>query len=255
MEIISKVSKGTKMDQIYLPKNRYGLANGQYVKITPLQEKREIQKPFFYKIDKIEPIKVKIIQEIFQKISSYMEVGNIIISGSFLENGFNFQDVDILLVEGKDEKKIQMELKASIGIETHIISIEMKELKEGLSSDPLFENMLSKFVSLERVVFNYKRKIKRETLDLSLLKSKPLFDNFEFLTGKEKYNLVRNIIAICLFIEKEKINNENIRKRIKKELGIEIEGIKENLIHRKDFLKKIEKIYKDLEKRIMDYGR
>ena len=42
---------GSKMDQIYLPKNRYGLMNGQYAVITPLETKfkeKEDFKPFFY---------------------------------------------------------------------------------------------------------------------------------------------------------------------------------------------------------------
>ena len=42
MEIISRVSKGSKMDQIYIPKNRAGLTIGEYVVITPLS--REIKK-------------------------------------------------------------------------------------------------------------------------------------------------------------------------------------------------------------------
>ena len=49
MEIISKISKGTKMDQIYIPKNRPGLDIGTYVKIIPIEEKI-IKRPYFYNI-------------------------------------------------------------------------------------------------------------------------------------------------------------------------------------------------------------
>ena len=58
MEIISKVSRGTKMDQIYLPKNRFGLNPGSYVLVREVSRIKQ-DKLFYYNIKKIEKIKIK----------------------------------------------------------------------------------------------------------------------------------------------------------------------------------------------------
>ena len=52
VELVSRVSKGSKMDQVYIPKNRADFAIGSYVVIKPLETaqiapKEEI-KPLFY---------------------------------------------------------------------------------------------------------------------------------------------------------------------------------------------------------------
>ena len=62
MELIGRISKGSKMDQIYLPKNRAGLSNGQYVLISPLEskfKKKQESRHFFYNVENIEPLKIK----------------------------------------------------------------------------------------------------------------------------------------------------------------------------------------------------
>ena len=51
-------------------------------------------------------------------------------------------------------------------------------------------------------------------MDLHLLKSKALMDNFDLLDGSEKYFLVRNMIAISLYIQQEKIDKEKVDREI-----------------------------------------
>ena len=98
MEIISKISKGSKMDQIYIPKNRMGFSIGSHVIIKPLELENPTEKPYFYNIHSIEPVKLKLVDEIFKIISNTTSYDNIIITGSFLDSGFNFEDIDILII-------------------------------------------------------------------------------------------------------------------------------------------------------------
>ena len=65
MEIIGKISKGSKMDQIYLPKNRFGLNPGSHVLVKEISHKKE-EKLFYYNIKKIEKVKIIIIKELFK---------------------------------------------------------------------------------------------------------------------------------------------------------------------------------------------
>ena len=117
MGIIARISLGSKMDQIYLPKNRFGLKPGSYVLVKELSHAHEKEKLFLYNIKKIEKIKIIIIEQIFKTLSNY-DFENIIITGSFLEEGFNFNDMDIILIcnENIDIETIRNELKEHIGV-------------------------------------------------------------------------------------------------------------------------------------------
>jgi len=102
VELISRISKGTRMDQIYIPKIRIDFTVGSYVVIRPLETIAEFEiKPFFYNIKYLEPIKTKIIKEIFKNLSEMIKCDNIIITGSFLEQGFRFNDIDVILATSR----------------------------------------------------------------------------------------------------------------------------------------------------------
>ena len=135
VELISKVSKGSKMDQIYIPKNRSGFGVGSYVIITCVEKKPTSEKPFFYNIDYIEPVKIEIIHKIFSIINkNVLNYENIIIVGSFVDTGFKFNDIDIMLItdENLKEKIIENEIQKETGIESHLLVMDNKSLLEGL---------------------------------------------------------------------------------------------------------------------------
>jgi len=46
MAIVAKISRGSKMDQIYIPKNRAGFSTGQYVLISPLESELKQKRLF-----------------------------------------------------------------------------------------------------------------------------------------------------------------------------------------------------------------
>ena len=244
VELIGKVSKGSKMDQIYIPKNRESIPVGSYVVVKLLTTEKQEIKPYFYNVS-IEPIKVEIIKNIMQIIDKNTSNENIIITGSFLEKGFQFNDIDIIIIGGNIKEGI---LEDYLGIRVHIISMTNNALIKGLETDPLYNLMLSKCVSKKRVIYNIKRKINYKLLDLHLLKSK--INNFEFLKGKEKYEVVRNLIAIKTFITKKEVSRAKVDSEINKLFGLE--EIKENLIDKNDFTKKYKKIYNETEKLIME---
>ncbi len=250
MEIIGRISKGSKMDQIYIPKSRIGMPAGEYVIILPLENKlqkkkqEKKQKQYFYNTKGLEPIKLRVIEEIFSVIKKQMSPENIIITGSFLEKGFMFNDIDILIVNKQeiDTEIIKKQVENLTGIKTHIILIDKKTLILGLSSDPLYVLMLSKCISQNRLIFKIERNIYYKILDLHLLKSKALIDNFNILSGNEKYYLTLNMVSILRFIQNKKLSKEIINEEIEKMFSININELKENLV-KEDFLKKYKKIY------------
>ena len=257
MEIISKISKGSKMDQIYIPKNRLGFNIGSHVIIKPLEKEKAIEKPYFYNISLIEPIKLKIIDELFRVITNLISYENIIITGSFLDFGFNFEDIDVLIIseEELDITNIEKKIENSLRIKNHIINFNKKTFDEALSIDPLWRMMLSKCISKYRLKPMPQKKIDYKILDLHLLKSKPLIDNFDYLNGKDKYKLIRNLIAIKLFLTTKKITKENVNKEIQKIFRTDIEKIKYNLLNKDSFIKKYKNVYNKTFNEIMKYTK
>ncbi len=245
------------MDQIYIPKRRLGFEVGSHVTIKPLQElERPIEKPFFYNIDFLEPVKVNIISQIFENIDKIFKTyDNLIITGSFLEKGFHFNDIDVLVImdDQIDEKYLEEELENKLGIKPHIILINNKALINGLNTDPLYQTMLSKCITRKRFIYKTKHKINYKILDLHLLKSKLLIENFNMLNGNEKYEMLRNVVSISLFLNKNKISKDKVDKEIDKLFGKNAyKEIKENIISdKKRFLRKYKKLYKKLETKIL----
>jgi len=247
MEIIGKVSKGSKMDQIYIPKNRAGLAIGDYVVVKPLEGKKPIEKFYFYGIKGVEPIKLGIIKDIMRIIEKNIEsYGNLIVTGSFLDEGFHFNDLDLIFVAENEIKTniVKKEIKEKTGIQAHILTLNNKSLVRGLEVDPLYQMMLSRCIVSNRLVFKAKHRVDYKLLDLHLLKSKTLIDNFDFLSGNEKYDLVRNMLAIWLYMNGKKVNKEIVDREIKKSLGLnDINKLKQNMVDKKIFLKKYKLMY------------
>src|SRR3989344_4772989 len=256
MELVSRISKGTRMDQVYIPKNRNGFDIGTYVVIKPLETEKVIKKPFFYNIKYIEPIKIGIIMGIFNTIGRIADkYENIIITGSFLDKGFNFSDIDIIIVSEDKLNKIQIKksIEDMIKIKIHFIILNNKTLMEGLSIDPLYQMMLSKCIAKKRFIFKIDYKMDYKILDLHLLKSKLLINNFDYLNGIEKYYLTRNMIAILLCIKHKKINKEIVDKEIEKLFNIKsIQEIKQNILNKDEFLKLYKKIYNNTFNKIME---
>ena len=256
MAIVAKISRGSKMDQIYIPKNRAGFSTGQYVLISPLEselKQKRLFKPCYYGIKTLENLKLKIIQEIFEDLED-QGYENIIITGSFLETGFKFNDIDVILINGKkiETSNIKEKIEKKTGIKAHVIIMDSKTLMAGLSKDPLYSMMLSKCVSKKRLIFNVKRDIDYKILDYQLLKSNTLIDNFDLLNGEEKYYLTLNMISILLFIKNQKLSRKVVNNEIERIFKVEIKEIKENLLDKSQYTKKYVEIYNTTFNLIME---
>lgn len=251
--LVGKISKGTVMDQIYIPKQRApGLEAGTLVVIEPaLLKAAEKPKPYYYNVQSLEPIKKIIIDEIF----SYFErVDNVLVAGSFFEEGFEFQDIDTIVLTEKNigNGAIKKHFKAALGIDIHLICLPLKELLRGIGSDPLFQMLLSRFVSKKRLIVPKNRTINHKLLDLRLLESKALIDGFDFLNGREKYKLVRNAVAIACFLDNKPLSASLVDKEIERYFGeASVLSIKENTIDA-EFLLKYKLFHKKLLQRILE---
>ena len=249
--LVSKISKGTLMDQIYIPKERpLGFELGMPVIIKPAIEETEIQ-PVYFNGSNLEPVKITIIKKIFSELDNF---DNALITGSFLERGFLFNDIDVILIDNKkiDVRKMERHLDKILGLNFHIIALNYSILIKGLETDPLYQAMLSRYVAKKRLILKYKNRINYKLLDLHLLKSKPLIENFNDLAGNQKYDMTRNLIAIFLFLNNKKISNEVINNTIKKLLKENAANIRLNLMDKLAFLREYKKLYNSIFNKILE---
>lgn len=250
MVIVSTISRGTRMDQIYLPKLRPpGFAVGEAVEIRPT--KKQKRNFYTYKVTKLEPLKILIKDEIFDY---FEQVDNVLITGSFLEEGFQFNDIDILLIDHlQPQPDWQKHFKDTLGIKAQFICLDRNSLQQGLQQDPLFQMMMSKYLAKKRELFQYKNKFNYKLLDLHLFKSKTLMDSFDILTGKEKYGLVRNTLAICLFLNEKQLSKEIVDQEMERLFGKGIvEKVRKNIVEKGTFLRKFRKVYNEVQVLIME---
>lgn len=255
MELIRKISMGSRMNQIYIPKEKIGFNAGAYVVIKPIATSEITGRLFSYGSLHLSSLKTKIAEQIFRIILRVAEVENIFIVGSFLEEGYNFNDIDIIIIAGKrdiDKNKISAEIEEDIGVQAHLIVCDYPTLARGINSDPLFELMMSRYISIKRWITKKIRTFDYKKLDLQLFKSRALDKNFDYLTGKQKYDFIRNLIALKLFIEGERLTYHNLDNEVKKSFSIKKGEILNNMIaDRKALIKIYNSIFKSLEKTIL----
>ena len=257
MEIIGRVSKGSVMDQVYLPKQRNGLPIGSYVIIRAAVQAPQAPKPVLYGVKNLEPLKIEIVKRVSSLIEEKVECTNILITGSFVKQGFGFRDIDILIVSDEkkiDEKGIAARIVQEIGTPVHIILLTEKELAIGAVRDPLYALMVSRCIAKKRFTYHLqKRIINPQLLDVHLLKSKVVIYSFEFMSGDDLYYAVRNMVAISLFL-KGKISAELIEKQIKNIFNLSEKEILRKAFKKTSFLKKYKSFYNATFESILKYA-
>ena len=149
-----------------------------------------------------------------------------------------------------NENKLEKIIENKIKIENHIIIFNKKTLIEALSIDPIWRIMISKSVSNKRILPLPKAKLNYRYLDAQMIKSNLLIDNFDSLTGKEKYKFTRNLMAIYLFTRNILLSKKRIDVEIERKFNIEVNNLKYNLVDNK-FLKKYKDFYFKFEKEII----
>src|SRR3989344_2791209 len=112
--------------------------------------------------------------------------------------------------------------------------------------------MLSKCVAKKRFVYKTGQRINYKLLDLHLLKSETLLDNFGVLNGGEKYYLTRNMVAIYLFLNGKSVSRESTDAAIKQLFNINsVNEIKQNMLDKSSFLQTYKQVYNECFNRIM----
>ena len=255
--LIKRISKGARFNQIYLQKNEgAGFEPGKSVVISPLENIISKEPPIFEYNVKLESLKREIVKLVFKIVDSHGHYGNIIITGSFLDEGFNFEDIDIIIINSVNIEKdeIKNTIERNTGINTHLTLIDSESFNRGIRRDPLFRLMIDRYVSTKRAIFRNDRELNYKLLDIHLLKNKNLIEGYDLFSIKQRKKLLRDFISIKLFSENKKVTIKSIEKETNMLFG---RDIIENLFYygnneeKHKFIAKLKKEFNKLEEHIL----
>jgi len=196
-----KVSKGSKFNQIYIPKEMERIVEvGDLVQIKLLEKHKEL----YYKNQKKLPdFKEYLIKNIFSDLQRFNEIKTIFVVGSFLYETI-YNDIDIIIIIDKEkkvsEKNIENLLIKTFNQKFHVLLFSEEKLRTLIEKDPLTRIMFNNYISNKKIDFDYKKKIDEKHIMFLLMMPEDLLELR--LPSKIFYNNLRRLITIEEFFKK-----------------------------------------------------
>ncbi len=226
-----RISKGTRYNQIYVPKeHEQAFQVGDTVQITLLEKKQNLH--YSKNLKKLSPFKERLIKDIFSNLSSFKEIDQVFIFGSFLTKKSDYNDIDIMVISDKAgvDNQAHEELTEELNLKFHIISLSRKELEESLKISPLTRSMLYYFVSNKPFLMPKDKEIEINHIRYLMMFPEDLLE--VELDSESFYEALKRMICIKHFLINKEIAPDKIDEIIK-------ENIDDNLLERIKHNKKI----------------
>src|SRR3989344_524291 len=237
-----QVSKGTRFNQIYIPKNKEGeFEVGDIVQVKLVSKKNKLY--YSKNLQKLSPFKEKIIQEIFSEVSKFREVKQVFIFGSFLTKKIDYNDIDIILISDNEkiEEKVYDSLIERLNLKFHVVSFKGEGLEKQLRISPVLRSMFYYFVSNKPFSVS-----KEKEIDVNHIKYLIWFPEDLLkveLDSENFYESLRRLICAEYFLKDKDIAPDKIDEVIKDDIEDYLwERIKDNRKITADSIKKIREL-------------
>ncbi len=213
-----RVSKGTKFNQIYVPKElEDSIQPGDLVEVRLIEKQINL---FFHNVTNISKFKKELITTLFQFLQKF-NVDQIFIVGSFLSEKTEYNDIDLVLIVDKltesFEKKVYEELVKEFSLKFHLLSIQKENLEKLLNICPLTRSMFERFASNKEFQVNQKKIIDNNHLQMLLMMPEDLLE-LE-LNSRTYFDSLRRLITIKNFLSNKSLNCEKITEELKGIIG------------------------------------
>ncbi|MDP3027737.1 MAG: hypothetical protein Q8N63_08595 [Nanoarchaeota archaeon] len=223
-----KVSKGSKFNQIYIPKDMGNIVEvGDLVQVRLLEKHKEL----YYKNQKKLPdFKEYLIKKVLSDLQRFKEIKAIFVVGSFLyETVYN--DIDIIIITDEEkkvsEKNIENLLIKNFNQKFHVLLFNEERLRDLIEKDPITRVMLNNYISNKKIDFDYKKKIDKKHILFLLMMPEDLLELK--MPSKIFYDNLRRLIAIEEFLRNKDLERGDLLNKIKKEINIKLlDKIKNN---------------------------
>lgn len=216
-----KVSKGSRFNQIYIPKEMENTVEvGDLVQIRLLKKYTEL---YYKNQKKLSEFKEYLIKNIFSSLQKFGEVKTIFIVGSFLyETIYNDVDIVIIVDRGGEnfEKNIENLLAKKLNQKFHVLLFSEKKLRTLVEKDPLTRAMFNSYISNKKIELNYKKTIDEKHIKFLLMMPEDLLELK--MPSKIFYDNLRRLITIKQFLKNKELDREIILNQIEKEINIKL---------------------------------
>lgn len=215
-----KVSKGSRFNQIYVPKHLENeISAGDEVEVRLIRKKTELY--YSKSAKKLSVFKENLIKGVFASLKEFKEVSKIFLIGSFLLEKIDFRDIDIILVAKKETKglseKAYNKLINKFNLKFHVISISEQKLSHLLSICPVTRSMFSTYISNKEFVVDKNTSIDKKHLQFLLMLPE---DALELdLSSRMFYDSLRRLIVVERFLENKPFGFNIVKSELIKSIG------------------------------------
>jgi hypothetical protein len=238
MEFIHRISKGSRYNQIYIPREMKDFEVGDIVKVVLLEKKAKLFSSGNFDLGEI---KQEIVNKIFKQLRE-----RAFIVGSFLFKKADYRDIDILLISGNEEKVYNL-LTEKLELKFHVLAMKEDAFNRLIKICPLTRSMLSYFISNKELELPEQEYDKNHIQFLLMMPE----DLLKIDAGSRAfYDSLRRLIAIERFLEEKKLDSQEIEQELEKLLGSLFKVIKENKSISKKQVAEIRKLIKIKLKKI-----
>lgn len=227
-----KVSRGSRFNQIYIPKEmENSIEVGDLVRVRLIKKDIKI---YYKNQKKLSKFKEYLIKNIFSSLREFDKIKFILIVGSFLHE-IIYNDIDIVIIIDINEKKFENDFEKNIeslltkkfNQKFHVLLYDEQKLKILIEKDPLTRAMFNSYISNSKIKLNYKKIIDKNHIEFLLMMPEDLLELK--MPSKIFYDNIRRLITIELFLKNRELNRETILNLINKEINIKLlNKIKDN---------------------------
>src|SRR3989338_3853498 len=217
METFRKtVSKGSRFNQIYVPKHMENLIEvGDEVEVRLVRKQSQLH--YSHGLKKLTPFKENVVKNVFSLVKE-ADVCFIAIVGSFLTEKIDYNDIDVVLITSKTDHRLEDEaygkLIENINLKFHVLAIEEKKFWDLLKVCPLTRSMFSRFICNHPLVLPPEKAVDERHLRFLLMMP---YDMLEIdLRGRAFFDSIRRLITIERFLRNQSLEGASINKELKR---------------------------------------
>ncbi|MBW2974311.1 hypothetical protein KY366_01205 [Candidatus Woesearchaeota archaeon] len=215
-----KVSKGSRFNQIYVPKYlEDDIGVGDEVEVRLIKKHAEL---YYSKgLKELSGFKERLIKDVFSFLSRFDNILNIFLVGSFLFRKIDYGDIDIVIItENKIrnfDELVYNQLTNKFNLKFHILSIEKKRFESLLKACPLTRAMFNIYISDKRVSLERKKIIDNNHLRFLLMMPEDLLEIR--LNNRIFFDNLRRLITIERFLYNKRLNLDEINSELRNLMG------------------------------------
>ena len=246
MKFTHKISRGSRFNQIYIPKEMETYFDvGDLVEIRLV--KKKINLYYSKHLKKLSPFKEKLIKDIFFFLSQLREIDQIFIIGSFLTEKIDYNDIDLLIVVNRSDKGLEErfynKLIDMFNLRFHILIIQQEKLNYLEKICPLTRSMLYYSISDKKFNLPSNKQIDKNHIKFLLMMPEDILELK--VESRIFYDNLRRLITIERFLYDKEEDPREINNELKKLLGDYLFSyLKKNMEINEDIMKKLRNIIK-----------